>query len=155
MPTLSNIINIEAGTYRIPVHADPGHAWAEVPLSLLRALDIQDKISNCSYTRGSSAYLEEDSDLAVLRRALDAAGVDYAFDEDHTDQDSEIRGYPPYIPTPASAADLADTAIGNNIIELLGLRVDRASGRVETSWGTKTPMGLARTMRRIMAGEGV
>lgn len=53
-------------------HSDPGHAWLEVPMSELRALGIDRKISQYSYRSrdGRLAYLEEDCDAGLF---VDAA----------------------------------------------------------------------------------
>ena len=48
--------------------------------------------------------------------------------------------------------DAEDHQLGINIIDLLGLKMNRAN-RVDTSWGDKTPAGLTRTLRRIIEGE--
>ena len=40
-------------------------------------------------------------------------------------------------------------AIGNILIELLGLTV-KENGRVDTTWGDKTPAGLTLTVKRII-----
>jgi hypothetical protein len=45
--------------------------------------------------------------------------------------------------------DNVATKAGNRIINLLGLKVKR-NGRVDTSVGDKTPMGLARTIARFL-----
>ena len=45
-----------------------------------------------------------------------------------------------------------DHLIGVNLIGLLDLKIKR-NGRVDTAWGDKTPVGLARTVRRIMEGD--
>lgn len=44
--------------------------------------------------------------------------------------------------------DLKDIIIGEEIVKLLGLKV-KANGRVDTSDGDKTMMGLARTVRSL------
>jgi hypothetical protein len=49
--------------------------------------------------------------------------------------------------------DTEATRIGKNIAKLLGLRMLTREGRYDTSVGTKTPAGLARTLARVMAGE--
>ena len=49
-------------------------------------------------------------------------------------------------------SDQIDTAIGNKLIEMMQLK--KENGRVNTEWGTKSPMGLARTVRRILAEGG-
>ena len=43
--------------------------------------------------------------------------------------------------------------IGNELIELLDLKV-KENGRVDTSGGDKTPIGLAKTVKRLIE-EGV
>lgn len=54
-----------------------------------------------------------------------------------------------------NSEDRKDHMIGVNLIALLDLKLKR-NGRVDTAWGDKTPVGLARTVRRIMEGdEGV
>jgi hypothetical protein len=45
--------------------------------------------------------------------------------------------------------DSKDKAFGKRLIDLLSLNV-REDGRVVTSWGSKTEMGLGATVRRIM-----
>jgi hypothetical protein len=39
--------------------------------------------------------------------------------------------------------------IGAALIDLLGLKVKK-NGRVDTSWGDKTPLGLYLTIQRVM-----
>ena len=40
--------------------------------------------------------------------------------------------------------------LGLKLIEILQLKV-KSNGRVETTWGDKTPPGLALTVKRIMS----
>ena len=49
-----------------PFHVDPGHGWLEVEYSDLVELGIQDEISECSYRRGNTCYLEEDCDAYLF-----------------------------------------------------------------------------------------
>ena len=44
------------------------------------------------------------------------------------------------------------TAIGEDIIKLLHLKV-KENGRVDTSWGDKTPFGLFLTVQRFIEGK--
>lgn len=46
--------------------SDPGHGWLEVPMSTIRYLGIENKISGYSYRKGDTAYLEEDCDAPVF-----------------------------------------------------------------------------------------
>lgn len=48
--------------------------------------------------------------------------------------------------------DIRDEKIGCQIIELLDLNL-KDNGRVDTSWGDKTPAGLTRTLRRFLHDE--
>lgn len=54
-------------------HADPGHAWLEVPVAELIELGIADQISPYSKLRGDTAFLEEDCDAPLF---IKAAGLD-------------------------------------------------------------------------------
>jgi hypothetical protein len=72
---------------------DPGHGWASVKLSELVELGIVDKISSYSYINGKSVYLEEDCDLGVYCRAIEAKGGKVKFDVRHSDNRSPIRSY--------------------------------------------------------------
>ena len=75
---------------------DPGHGWLQVPIDLLEKLNITDKISGYSYKRGSYAYLEEDCDWTIFSRAMEANGLTYSVECEHSDQDSSIRQYQPF-----------------------------------------------------------
>lgn len=48
-----------------------------------------------------------------------------------------------------SEEDMPDHIKGLEIIRLLGLKVRRDNGRVETTHGDKNPCGLARTLRHV------
>jgi hypothetical protein len=76
---------------RATFHTDPGHGWLEVPRNLVRRLGV--KVSSYSYVRGSSAYLEEDSDAPKFLSAAKANGYLFAIAQKHTDADSPIRSY--------------------------------------------------------------
>lgn len=43
-----------------------------------------------------------------------------------------------------------ETRRGELIVEILGLRIQKKSGRVDTKWGDKTPLGIFRTVKRIV-----
>jgi len=53
-------------------HLDPGHGWLEVPYSEIVQLGIKDKISQCSYRKGDTCYLEEDCDFSKFTNAYEA-----------------------------------------------------------------------------------
>lgn len=49
--------------------------------------------------------------------------------------------------------DWEDDEIGEELIKLLGLKVKRDNGRIETSEGDKSPCGLTRTIRAKLEGK--
>lgn len=75
---------------------DPGHGWFEVPMELIKSLNIAHKISAYSYLSrdGSIAYLEEDCDASVFHNAMKARGLEYKLKENHCNGDSFIRRLP-------------------------------------------------------------
>lgn len=77
-------------------HEDSGHGWLAVPMITLYELGIVDKISHYSYMRGLTAYLEEDCDYSVFAAAMNAAGLQFATREKHTNRRSPIRSYDTY-----------------------------------------------------------
>lgn len=81
---------------KINYFTDPRHGWAAVKIKILQDLGIADQISHYSYSRGKTAYLEEDCDFAVLLNALSAAGIAYSITEKHTDRAHPIRSYATY-----------------------------------------------------------
>jgi hypothetical protein len=85
-------------------HADPGHAWLQVPIALLERLGIAEKITRYSYMdspsesdswMGSNAYLEEDVDANTFVTAADAAGIQFAVKHAYA-ENTPIRDYPSY-----------------------------------------------------------
>ena len=77
-------------------YTDAGHGWFKVDRALLNKLGIATDISNYSYQRKNSVYLEEDGDAGHLFKALDSAGISWTYTEKHTDRTSKIRGYSYY-----------------------------------------------------------
>lgn len=74
-------------------YSDPGHAWVKVKKSLLKDLNIEEKITHFSYSKGEYAYLEEDCDLTTLVNALKEKGINYSFKTNHSNRSSRIRNY--------------------------------------------------------------
>jgi hypothetical protein len=77
-------------------YEDPSHGWLAVPMQWLEQLGIVGKISAFSYRRNSTAYLEEDGDLAEFYGAAKRAGFTLFVDYHHTDERSPVRSYPAY-----------------------------------------------------------
>jgi len=75
-------------------YEDPSHGWLAVPMQWLEELGIVGKISDYSYLRGSTAYLEEDDDMAEFYGAAKRAGFTIFIDYHHTDNSSPVRSYP-------------------------------------------------------------
>jgi hypothetical protein len=93
-------------TLTLPYYQDPGHGWVRVSVGLLHGLKIAHLITPYSYRRGDHAYLEEDGDLSQLLTAAAAAGITIKLKQHHTNKQSKIRGYSPYL----SAAQCAEIA---------------------------------------------
>lgn len=77
-------------------YTDPGHGWLDVPRSLLHELGIAERVSNYSYQRGKSVFLEEDCDYSLFRKAMMDAGREFTTADIHTDGQSFIRSLPSY-----------------------------------------------------------
>jgi len=75
-------------------YEDPSHGWLAVPMQWLEELGIVGKISDYSFIKGTTAYLEEDSDMAEFYTAAKAAGFRLFIDYHHTDNSSPVRSYP-------------------------------------------------------------
>lgn len=75
--------------------ADPGHAWLEVPLSILASLGIEKRISDYSYVNEGMAYLEEDADFITFMAAAQRDSIIITIEEVHEDR-TPIRGYRRY-----------------------------------------------------------
>lgn len=76
-------------------YADPGHAWLGIKRQLLLQYPKAAlAISNHSYQRGQTVYLEEDCDAALFLEALRAANERFTVVAKHGgNQRSPIRSY--------------------------------------------------------------
>lgn len=84
-------------TTSFKIYSDYGHGWIAVKKSVLAELDIADQISNFSYTKGQTAYLEEDCDGTLFaRRFKDITGAWPDFEEVDHGERSPIRNYQQY-----------------------------------------------------------
>lgn len=57
------------------IHSDPGHAWLAVKTRELSELGVADKISQFSFVKGKTTYLEEDADMPIYVNAQNERGV--------------------------------------------------------------------------------
>ena len=81
-------------TIKIKVYSDPGHAWGAVKRTVLDKLGITQSITEYSYQKGGTVYLEEDLDLGTLITTLRDQDVDFTIiEKNHTNRYSPIRGY--------------------------------------------------------------
>jgi hypothetical protein len=80
------------------MYNDPGHAWLAVRRNELKRLGIMDKISRCSYQKGSVVYLEEDCDFSVFVSARIARNKPFHVIEKYTDGFSPIRDFQSFNP---------------------------------------------------------
>ena len=77
-------------------HADNGHGWLAVKMSEVVELGIADQISDFSYTKGKTVYLEEDADAPKFLNAAKAKGITVDVKNAKTVKRSNIRGFSSY-----------------------------------------------------------
>ena len=83
---------------KIKYYTDPGHGWFAVKRDLLISLGVERHVSQYSYSRGKTAYLEEDCDASLLFKALQDRGLRYEIVDYFTNKSSPIRSYDRYNP---------------------------------------------------------
>jgi len=75
-------------------YADPGHAWLGIKRQLLLQYPkVALAISNHSYQRGQTVYLEEDCDAGLFLETLRVANERFTVVAKHGNQRSPIRSY--------------------------------------------------------------
>ena len=73
---------------------DSGHGWVAVKRQLLSELNILDKITQFSYQKGQTVYLEEDQDATTFIGAYVAKyGEKPTYISKYTNKSSPIRSY--------------------------------------------------------------
>ena len=98
-------------------YCDPSHGWLAVPMQWLEALGIVSDISDFSYLRGKTAYLEEDSDQPEFHRAAKEAGFTIFYDCTHTNKTHPIRSYPRFATVIGEQAELTRQIVSELISE--------------------------------------
>lgn len=80
-------------SFKVKVYSDSGHSWAAVKRSVLNDLGIQNRITQYSYQRGETVYLEEDCDFPLFVTEMCKHG--YWIEHEHRDHGtrSVIRSY--------------------------------------------------------------
>ncbi len=91
---MSDSQRLYAASKPIQWYADPAHEWLAVPLALVKALGIAERVSTCSYVDHlvGVAYLEGDCDAALFIEAVEKLGQN--LDVTHLDGDCYIRDLP-------------------------------------------------------------
>lgn len=77
-------------------HSDNGHGWLAVKLNELKMLGIESDISNYSFVKGKTAYLEEDCDAAKFINAAKAKGITVELKQSPPRENSPIRYFKRY-----------------------------------------------------------
>jgi len=81
-------------TIKIKVYSDPGHAWGAVKRKVLDQLGITNNITEYSYQKGGTVYLEEDCDLGTLLTTLRDKNIGFTVVEKNSaNRYSPIRSY--------------------------------------------------------------
>ena len=82
--------------------SDPGHAWLQVPMAIIKQLKLSRMITPWSYKHNGFAYLEEDSDAGKFLDAWCQATnktKEVFFKEyciERYEENTSIRGYNPF-----------------------------------------------------------
>jgi len=96
------------GPVTLRFYNDPGHGWLAVKVQYLIDLGIADKITNFSYLKGKTAYLEEDVDVGTFVEAAKEAGIEIKMTSGAwTNNNSPIRSYPRFF-----SHKIIDTIVG-------------------------------------------
>ena len=77
-------------------HSDSGHGWLAVKLNELKMLGIQADISDYSFVKGKTAYLEEDVDAMKFINAAKAKGITVELKNSPPRDNSPIRYFKRY-----------------------------------------------------------
>jgi hypothetical protein len=80
--------------------SDPSHGWLHVNRDVAKMImgDDYKRISQCSYQRGATIYLEEDSDAGLFRKACKARGVDLDIKVTYYERTAPICSYATFYP---------------------------------------------------------
>ena len=79
-------------------HSDAGHSWLAVKLADLEMLGIKTDITEYSYVKGKTAYLEEDKDATTYIEAMKSKGIDVIVRHGPPRDRSPIRSFKSYQP---------------------------------------------------------
>ena len=74
-------------------YSDPSHGWLAVPAWVLRLSGVSSLISEYSYVKGATVYLEEDCDAPRFIKALNDVGIHPLIMYKNSNNRSSIRRY--------------------------------------------------------------
>lgn len=74
-------------------HTDAGHGWLAVKVDELVSLNLVDRISQFSYIKGKTAYLEEDCDAPLYMEEMKKNGFAISIQYMKHQDRSPIRSY--------------------------------------------------------------
>ncbi len=86
-------------TFKVKFYSDPGHGWGAVKRKVLEDLGILDLISQYSYQKGDTVYLEEDRDYPMFATTMNTAlnGVLFEYVIKTTEGRSPVRSYKQFV----------------------------------------------------------
>ncbi|MBT5122824.1 MAG: hypothetical protein HOM38_08890 [Euryarchaeota archaeon] len=79
-------------------HSDAGHGWLAVKMDELKMMGIESDISEHSYVKGKTVYLEEDCDAMKFINAAKGKGITVELKESPPRDNSPIRYFKSYSP---------------------------------------------------------
>ena len=77
-------------------HSDAGHGWLAVKMDELKMMGIESDISEHSYVKGKTVYLEEDCDAMTFINAAKDKGITVELKEGPQRDRSPIRSFKSY-----------------------------------------------------------
>jgi|TARA_B110000240_G_C13360531_1_gene393751 hypothetical protein len=77
-------------------HSDSGHGWVAVKLAELKMLGIESKITEYSFVKGKTVYLEEDQDARTFFDAMKNKGIEVSVRQGPPRDRSPIRSFKRY-----------------------------------------------------------
>ena len=80
------------------MHSDAGHGWLAVKLGELKMMGVEAEISEYSYVKGKTVYLEEDVDAMKFIEAAKEKGITIELKESPPRETSPIRYLKSYSP---------------------------------------------------------
>jgi hypothetical protein len=87
---------LSEGELHFEFHVDPSHGWLECKRSLLERYGLVDEISEYSYVRNRSVFLEEDCDALKLITLLVEQRVRFSVENRYYRGNAPMRSYERY-----------------------------------------------------------